>query len=80
MPKILSVALNAICSFDQKSVPTIDRTLREGTVQTLIEEVSCIFINFCQQSCPEAKKEIDPGGAPTQCTVTHQKDLTPIFL
>ncbi|KNZ61213.1 hypothetical protein VP01_1435g4 [Puccinia sorghi] len=29
-----------------------------------------IFINFCQQPCPpEAKKQIDPGGAPTQCTI-----------
>ncbi|KNZ48671.1 hypothetical protein VP01_54g9 [Puccinia sorghi] len=53
-PEVQTV-LNAICSFDhQKSVPTIDRTLRE----------------LSGESCPpEAKKQIDPGGAPTQRTI-----------
>ncbi|PLW06226.1 hypothetical protein PCANC_27453 [Puccinia coronata f. sp. avenae] len=58
----------SISLFDQQSVPTIDLTLREGTVQTLIEEVSCdlwrpnvlaslvtftqVFMNFRRQSRP----------------------------
>ncbi|KNZ52817.1 uncharacterized protein VP01_343g9 [Puccinia sorghi] len=51
---MLCIVLNAICSFDQKSVPTIDRTLRE----------------LSGKSCPpEAKKQVDPGGAPTQRTI-----------
>jgi len=80
-----------IHGLEKPPLPTIDITLREGTVQTLIEEVSCDLwrpnvlaslvaftkaYNTCRQSHhPKAEYETDTDAAPLLRTVLIPRDI-----